>query len=722
MIHFGSAGMLWWSFAALIPFLIHLWNRKPREVVPFAATRFLIAATQRQSRRVKLHQRLLLAARVAALLLLAFALAEPRWGSAPAAAPGPLPTHHVLVLDDSYSMAARSGGETRFDEAKGRLLELVREAPVGDLFSLVVMGEPPQVVISGPSREREEVERVLEELMVRPVRARVAPALSLVRRLLEDAPALAAYPHTARVTIATDLARNSFGPLTPQQIDAELSAAAPGVSWTLQVVGEAPPRMNLAIADFRSDAGVAYQGEGVTGVVDVINAGSAPVENHLLELRAGDEVLFREEISLAAGEQTSLPWRIIPSRGPLLLEARLDEDDLTIDNRRYLAMQVRATPRLLCIASSRAAAQHVLLALTSGPPQTRPTVDLLLEGQPPTSLAEYDAVLLLNLPLHDAALQNTPIRGKTSVDTASQSNAETLTFAEALRRYVEQGGGLVIGLGDRAAPDTALRAPLNELVPASIGPLQRVDAPRLDPLDYEHPLLAAFRDAPEVGITSPPIWRYLKLTPQNSAKVAARFGNGDPALMEAAVGRGRVILFAGSLGAESVDLADGSSTPWSGLPGSAAYVPLLLEWTRRAATPEPEPSRQVSEPFPVQLLASEVEFSTGEAWRAWPQSEKRFDLSGFYRTAKEDQSVPIAVNIDAQESLYESERSRFAQWIDQPPPEQPSPIAAKTPTKPGSDSTWLLIPLAALLCAEVALATWLRRRRSHTASLARNGV
>ena len=121
MLSFGSASMLWWSLAAVIPFVLHLWNRKPKQVVPFAATRFLVAATKRQSKRIKFQQWILLLTRVAILLLLALALAEPRWGRSGTSLPIAAVTHHVLIVDDSYSMLTQIDAQSRLDIAKARL-------------------------------------------------------------------------------------------------------------------------------------------------------------------------------------------------------------------------------------------------------------------------------------------------------------------------------------------------------------------------------------------------------------------------------------------------------------------------------------------------------------------------------------------------------------------------------------------------------------------------
>ena len=68
---FGSSGMLLWGVAALLPIAIHLWSRRKYSRVSWAAMEYLLAAFQKQARRIRLEQWVLLTLRVMILLLLA---------------------------------------------------------------------------------------------------------------------------------------------------------------------------------------------------------------------------------------------------------------------------------------------------------------------------------------------------------------------------------------------------------------------------------------------------------------------------------------------------------------------------------------------------------------------------------------------------------------------------------------------------------------------------
>src|SRR5580658_9234626 len=74
---FGSPLMLWGLAAGAVPVLIHLLYRRRFHTVPWAAMRFLLAATRKQSRRMKLEQLLLLVIRTLIVLCVALALSRP---------------------------------------------------------------------------------------------------------------------------------------------------------------------------------------------------------------------------------------------------------------------------------------------------------------------------------------------------------------------------------------------------------------------------------------------------------------------------------------------------------------------------------------------------------------------------------------------------------------------------------------------------------------------
>ena len=152
--------------AASLPILIHLLNRRKYREMRWAAMRFLIAALQKNQRRVKIEQWLLLAVRTLVILLAVGAMAKPFLESLGAVVLPGQRTHRVIVLDGSMSMAFVSGDQPRFEQAKTLAGQLVRDARRGDVLSVVMMGEPPRVVVgdASPSANGAEVVKEIEAL------------------------------------------------------------------------------------------------------------------------------------------------------------------------------------------------------------------------------------------------------------------------------------------------------------------------------------------------------------------------------------------------------------------------------------------------------------------------------------------------------------------------------------------------------------------------------
>jgi hypothetical protein len=126
MPSFDFPPLLWWGLPLVAaPIIIHLINLLRHRRVQWAAMELLLASQRKYRTRVLLKQILLLALRVAAILGLVLALAQPRWKHAIGQMLGAGRTMHLVLLDDSYSMTDRSSGSglgetTAFD--RGRLV------------------------------------------------------------------------------------------------------------------------------------------------------------------------------------------------------------------------------------------------------------------------------------------------------------------------------------------------------------------------------------------------------------------------------------------------------------------------------------------------------------------------------------------------------------------------------------------------------------------------
>jgi hypothetical protein len=186
--------------AASLPIIIHLLNRRRYRVVTWAAMRFLLAAQKKNTRRMRLEQLLLLALRTLIVLLLVLAMAsvmpwsEEWWArlfpeGAVRAAAGSRRTHKILVLDGSFSMAAKVGGTACFERARAVANQLLDESVSGDGFSVVLLAAPPRRIVPEPSEDPRKVAEEIQALRLPHGNADLLGTLNAIDDMLHHSPA-----------------------------------------------------------------------------------------------------------------------------------------------------------------------------------------------------------------------------------------------------------------------------------------------------------------------------------------------------------------------------------------------------------------------------------------------------------------------------------------------------------------------------------------------------
>jgi hypothetical protein len=151
--------------------------------------------------------------------------------------------------------------------------------------------------------------------------------------------------------------------------------------------------------------------------------------------------------------------------------------------------------------------------------------------------------------------------GRSAVVLNDATAVPTAT-SELLKRFVEQGGGLLLALGPRSS--WGGDAPL---LPGKLGSQVERAGTRggtLGFLDYSHPVLEPFKDPRNGNFANVRFFGYRTLTPAATDQVLARFDDGAAAMVERKVGSGRVIAFTSTL-----------DDSFSDFPVKAMYLPLL---------------------------------------------------------------------------------------------------------------------------------------------------
>ncbi len=556
--------MLGWMAAAAAPLVIHLLSRRRYQEVPWAAMQYLLAAMRKNSRRIYLENWLLLAVRTALLLAVVLAVAEPMIERTGMIAHTGQPTHKVLVLDASYSMAYKPTDRTRFDRAKQLAEQIVEERSQGDGFTLVLLADPPQAIVATPSFSAAEFLGEIAAAKITHGGADLAATLTQVEQVLLSA--RREYPRLSReqVFFLTDLGRTSWAP--------DLSAAAlaefrersrrlgEAAALTVIDLGQSGAE-NLAIEQLRLADGIITVGQETILSAEIRNFGRQPKAQQGIELFVDGERTAERSVDLAPGGRASVSFPCyFDAAGEHAVEVRLAPDLLDVDNHRFLAIPVRDQVRVLCVdgrpSGARFKSATDFLAVALSPPA----------GQRHRSRVRAEVV-------GESALLDTDL---TNFDCVFLCDVAQFTEREAnvLRSYLNFGGGLVFFLGDQVQPENynrLLAAQADDqkhVLPARLQRPVEAGPYGLDPLGYRHPLVSAFRDAEQAGLLTTPLQKYFKLqlADPTRAQVALAVTNGDPFIVEETIGRGRSLLVATS-----------ADVSWTAMPMWPSFVPIVQE-------------------------------------------------------------------------------------------------------------------------------------------------
>lgn len=638
---FLNPWMLWALPAVGIPVLIHLLNRHRAKTIEWGAMELLRRVMIYRSREIRLEDILLMLLRCLIVLLLVLAVARPtpRW--LPLA--GKPKAGLVVAIDGSLSMTHRPGVGSRFDEAVERARTVLRTTDLGQPVTIVVMNQRPQILLRHTTYDPATIDAALAS--ARPSNG----PLDLDANLAELQPLVLELKSARReLHIVTDAQTTTYGRLSDKAKTTFRDIAAAGGAAHLVTIPVASEE-NCGVTELGWVSGVLRVGALAQFQATVRNYSRTARNPGELTLFLNDQAVDKRPVErLEAGQSATVRFAAMLSHpGINRLAAKLGADPLTADDQRYAVINVRQMLRVLCVdgdPAERADAKAVTWVATALSPtsfdrsETRPLVDTISwTALGEARLNDYDTVVLVNV------ADIPPDR------------------AVALRKFVEQGGGLILFPGSNLKVDQINRRFLDPevgLLPAEVTGIAE-DPEMLHvgvPLDVRlpsHPIAEPLRSLPEEVLTEARCYRHLKVRPGSDTRVILNLGNGLPLLLEHTVGRGKVLLW-----------TSGIEPRWSNLAVNPAFPVLLqqaiTQLTRQVfETPITVP-QPILLPLPQLNADTEVEIADPTGRKTTHRTELRGGevvlesaptvTSGFHELKYADAlAVTVAVNTDATE-------------------------------------------------------------------------
>ena len=301
-------------------------------------------------------------------------------------------------------------------------------------------------------------------------------------------------------------------------------------------------------------------------VARIHNYGTEKVEKLNVTLFIDDNKVESTEIDIEAESSFDAAFRLridLESKSVHTGWVEIDSDELEIDNRQYFTVQSMKSIRVHCVNGEQRKAKiedetfYLTKALQNTGSEGAPIIFTESTTIPATdSIEQYDVIILANLARIPA------------------------TEAERIKDYVNEGGTLMITVGDQVdssgyqhllgSTDTSLMP--CTLMQAVGDPIGKDEFQVIASVNYRHPIFATFSNPNHGDFGKGRFYRYFQAVPTPEASVIAAFDDGNPALIEKMYGNGRVLCFTSTIDRE-----------WNDLPIHGVYLPFLHETIRYLA-------------------------------------------------------------------------------------------------------------------------------------------
>jgi hypothetical protein len=399
-MHFLYPAFLFALISLAIPVTIHLFNFRKYQKVYFSNVQFLKEIQEQQASRRNLKERLILAARLLALLFLVFAFARPYIPGKNAANTGKQQAVSIFI-DNSYSMQTLNKEGTLQDEAKRRAKEIASAYNINDRFQLLTQdfeGKHQRLL------SRDEFNDAVDAVKISPQSRSLQQIVNRQQSLLNT------QPGAVRSTyIISDFQKN--------MADANAIKSDAGIHFNL-VQLKASELPNVAVDSVWLLTAVHRPGENEKLVVRLHNYAGEKAEKIPLKLLINKEqkALGSFTINPRSVQNDTLSFSGLQS-GWQRAEIQLQDNPVTFDNQFYFTFNVKQ--------------QMPVLLIDGG--TSNPFLKAVFEADPFFVAKRTD-----DGNVDYAALNNYPLI------VLSDIKAISTGLAQQLKTYVAKGGNLVV--------------------------------------------------------------------------------------------------------------------------------------------------------------------------------------------------------------------------------------------------------------------------------------
>lgn len=643
--------------AVAIPLWVHLLRKHKSEPLKFSSLMFFEPRTQSSIKHRRLRYLLLMAARIAVFVLLALAFANPYFLERVMAGRGEKKLT-MIVIDQSFSM--RGGG--RMERAKREAAGLLANWNAAN--QAVVMGLDSQLrQLNQATSSRDELREAIDAAQAGDGKSSYG---ELARALRSQAESLRM---PLEVHLFSDMQKSS---MPASFTDLRL---AEGTTLVLHPVGEAAGNWvveNVTAAHHVSDPKKMRVQATVAGY-------GTSAAARTVSLAVNGKTLQTKQVNVPAGGRATVEFVALDAgyglnRG----EVRIDSaDSLPQDDVFNFGFERSDPQRVLFVHEARQqrGVMYYRTALESA-------------ADAPFMLEPVTTELVGNV-----------VPEKFAFTILSDSATLPAGFEEALKRYVNGGGSVLISIGPAAATRTVVPVIGAKILRSSYAPASGERFQMLSSGDTTHPALLNTNRWENVRF-----YQSFQVDAPGM-RVLAKLADQTPVLLEKRVGEGRVMVFASTFDNLSNDF-----------PLHPAFVPFVGQTARYLGGMEETPGTYAVDSF-VELRHTGAQ---GEALEVLGPDGKRalslkeaataqnLQLSrpGFYELRRSNGRHDIvAVNVDRRESDLEIiPKESLDLWQGSPVGEPQAAQPGRVREKPRTLWWYVLLVLLAAAIVESLLA------------------
>ncbi len=550
--------MLWGALAAGIPIALHFFYRSRYRTVPWAAMHFLLTSIEQTSRRLRFQELLLLALRVTLLLLLALALARPSTTTGHASSGGEA-IDAVLLLDNSFSMAARDGvvpvreagsdpyltalkglagrdgSITRLDRARAAALAVIDSLPPGSTVQVLTCSDRADLLGPQTPHQLDQARELVRQVQVSDLATDLLPGVVEADAVLQRG-----HSPNKELYLFSDMQRLGWEEQGSALADQFRELRQRATLHLVHCSNRTPA--NAAIVGITPQSSLRV-GERADFAVLVRNPSRQELRNLTvtLEVDGRDQERDTRPIDrLAPGSTEDVVLSVpLDEPGRRTLTARIAADDLDADNRFDQVIQVRAEVGILIVDGGLAENDdrqsdsfRLRLALAPFPSQV-----IAPDRVSPKMLANKELCILVNVALEPTAKKETRVL--------------LPEFVDALAGFVRDGHSVILFGGPNVVPEpyNRLLYQQNHLLPFPIASVGNV--PPGSPLAFDrhsaaNPFLK-LREEYYSGAEQGRVLRWLELQEGDQSgdesRVLLRYSNGQAAVASRRkAGEGEVMM------------------------------------------------------------------------------------------------------------------------------------------------------------------------------------